>query len=243
MTKQTEVVRKFLMSKSFFENGYEYQFVKFESDGHFGYNIDVNVILPKKGQSYATPIFSVDVQNIIENVCSYLGTSFSYSEKLFVDGSEAVKKGIFISEEKQREIISTIRKELKKIVLRTALGTLSCDVYWKPYKKFYDLNDVYIDFNFDLELSHFKIDGNYVEPNLRIADEVSGTLTNLMYDDDSFREECNNVIYSVMENEIDISSIDDLYYQVRFVIFKLDGFDVSGSGWGNSYDLEPDMFT
>ena len=51
----------------------------------------------------------------------------------------------------------------------------------------------------------------------------------------------NNVIYDVMSDEIDITSIDDLYYQVVFSITKIDGFEVD-SKWGNAYDLEPDMF-
>jgi hypothetical protein len=52
----------------------------------------------------------------------------------------------------------------------------------------------------------------------------------------------NNVAYDAMSNEIDITSIDDLYYQVRFYITKIDGFEVN-KRWGNHYDLEPDMFT
>ena len=63
-----------------------------------------------------------------------------------------------------------------------------------------------------------------------------------MYDTDYLRDKINNVIYDVMSNEIDITSIDDLYYQVRFYVTKIDGFESSG-GWGNHFDLEPDMFT
>jgi hypothetical protein len=63
-----------------------------------------------------------------------------------------------------------------------------------------------------------------------------------MYDTDYLRDELNNIIYEVMENEMDITNIDDLYYQVRFYITKIDGFEVSGR-WGNHFDLEPDMFT
>jgi hypothetical protein len=63
-----------------------------------------------------------------------------------------------------------------------------------------------------------------------------------MFDTDSIREEANNVIYNVMSDEIDIVSVDDLYYQVIYYITKIDGFEVK-RGWGTHYDLVPEMFT
>ena len=86
------------------------------------------------------------------------------------------------------------------------------------------------------------LDSHYVVPNLKNADEVAGAIQNVMYDTEYLRDEINNVIYDVMSDEIDITSIDDLYYQVRFYITKIDGFETKG-GWGNHFDLEPDMFT
>ena len=86
------------------------------------------------------------------------------------------------------------------------------------------------------------IDSHYVVPNLKNADEVAGAITNVMYDTEYLIDELNNIIYEVMDNEMDIANIDDLYYQVRFYITKIDGFEARG-GWGNHFDLEPDMFT
>jgi hypothetical protein len=77
--------------------------------------------------------------------------------------------------------------------------------------------------------------------NLKIADDVAGAILNVMYDTDYLRDEINNVIYDVMADEIDITKVDDLYYQVLFYISKIDGFEVYGR-FGNHYDLEPDMF-
>ena len=108
--------------------------------------------------------------------------------------------------------------------------------------EFYELNDVYIDFNFDIEISHFLLDSHYAVPNLKIADDVAGAILNVMYDTDYLRDEINNVIYNVMGNEIDIMGIDDLYYQARFFIIKMDGFEIIQK-WGNHYDLEDGMFT
>jgi len=62
-----------------------------------------------------------------------------------------------------------------------------------------------------------------------------------MYDNDYFNDLINKVIYEVMDNEMDISSIDDLYYKVVYNIGKFDGMEVNQK-WGDYYDLEPEMF-
>ena len=243
MSNIRKIIQKMLLKEPFYEGGFEYQFIKVTPDSkNLGYDILVNVVLPEKGQSYATPVFSGHIHDILSNMWKYIGSSFSYSEKLLVDGEEPVNKGVFISSEKQREVLFTMRKEIKEVTLRTAIGPLTFDVYWKPMEEFYHLDDVYIDFNFNIEISHFMLDSHYAVPNLKIADDVAGAILNVMYDSDLLRDKINNVIYDVMSNEIDITSIDDLYYQVRFYVTKIDGFESSG-GWGNHFDLEPDMFT
>jgi hypothetical protein len=79
---------------------------------------------------------------------------------------------------------------------------------------------------------------------LKIADDVAGAILNIMYDSDTLRDEINNEIYDAMANEIDIMDIDDLYYQGRFFIVKMDGFEVNGRYSYSDYtDLEPEMFT
>jgi hypothetical protein len=241
--KELKIFRKVLMDHSFNKDGYEYHFLSIELDEKgWAYKIIVNVVLPEKGQSYATPVFSGHIHDILSNIWKYVGSSFSYSEKILVDGKEPVNKGVFISSEKQREVLFAMRREVKEVTLKTAIGPLTFDVYWRPMEEFYYLDDVYIDFNFNIEISHFMLDSHYVVPNLKIADDVAGTILNVMYDTDYLRDEINNVIYDVMGNEINVMGIDDLYYQARFFIIKMDGFEVNGK-YSNYYDLEPEMFT
>ena len=243
MSNIRKIIQKMLLKEPFYEDGFEYQFIKVTPDSkNLGYDILVNVVLPEKGQSYAISVFSGHIHDILSNMWKYIGSSFSYSEKLLVDGEEPVNKGVFISSEKQREVLFTMRKEIKEVTLRTAIGPLTFDVYWKPMEEFYHLDDVYIDFNFNIEISHFMLDSHYAVPNLKIADDVAGAILNVMYDSDLLRDKINNVIYDVMGDEIDITSIDDLYYQARFFIIKIDGFEINQK-WGNHYDLEPEMFT
>ena len=243
MSNIRKIIQKMLLKEPFYEGGFEYQFIKVTPDSkNLGYDILVNVVLPEKGQSYATPVFSGHIHDILSNMWKYIGSSFSYSEKLLVDGKEPVNKGVFISSEKQREVLFTMRKEIKEVTLKTAIGPLTFDVYWRPMEEFYHLDDVYIDFNFNIEISHFMLDSHYAVPNLKVADDVAGAILNVMYDSDLLRDKINNVIYDVMGDEIDIISIDDLYYQARFFIIKMDGFEITQK-WGNHYDLEPEMFT
>ena len=243
MSNIRKIIQKMLLKEPFYEGGFEYQFIKVTPDSkNLGYDILVNVVLPEKGQSYAISVFSGHIHDILSNMWKYIGSSFSYSEKILVDGEEPVNKGVFISSEKQREVLFTMRKEIKEVTLKTAICPLTFDVYWKPMEEFYHLDYEYIDFNFNIEISHFMLDSHYAVPNLKIADDVAGAILNVMYDSDLLRDKINNVIYDVMGDEIDITSIDDLYYQARFFIIKIDGFEINQK-WGNHYDLESNMFT
>ena len=218
-TRDLKIFRKVLMEHSFDKDGYEYHFLSIEPDEKgWSYNIVVNVVLPVKGQSYATPVFSGHIHDILSNLWKYIGVSFSYSEKILVDGKEPLNNSLFISTEKQREVLSTMRKEVNEVTLKTAIGPLTFDVYWKPNEKFYSLEDVYIDFDFDIEIKNFMLDSHYVVPNLKNADEVAGAIQNVMYDTEYLRDEINNVIYDVMSDEIDITSIDDLYNQIKNLV-------------------------
>jgi hypothetical protein len=240
--RELKIFRKVLLDHSFDKDGFEYHFLSIELDEKgWGYNIVVNVVLPVKGQSYATPVLSSHIHDILSNIWKYIGSSFSYSEKILVDGKEPVDGGLFVSAEKQRQVLSTMRNEIKRVTVWTEIGNLTFDVYWKPQQKFYYLDDVYIDFNFDIEIRNFILYDKPVVPNLKIAEDVSGAILNVMYDSDSLRDDINNVIYDVMGDEININDIDDLYYQGKFFITKIDGFEVSRH-WGDHYDLEDGMF-
>jgi hypothetical protein len=242
MSSELKLIRRVLIGNSFNKDGYEYRFLSIDPDQKgWAYDIVVDVTLPKKGQSYATPVFSGHIHDILSNIWKYIGTSFSYSEKILVDGEEPASSGVYISPKKQKEVFFTMVREIDHVKIKTDIGNLSFDVSWKPMKKFYSLDDVYLDFNFNIQISKFILDGSYVKPNLKMADDVAGTILNVMYETDSLRDEINNVIYDVMADEIDVTKVDDLYYQVLFYISKIDGFEVNGR-YSNYYDLKPNMF-
>jgi hypothetical protein len=69
MSQELKIVRKVLMGYSFNKDGYEYRFLSIDPDEkEWSYNIVVDVTLPKKGQSYATPVFSGHIHDILSNI-------------------------------------------------------------------------------------------------------------------------------------------------------------------------------
>jgi hypothetical protein len=244
MSNLSKIAKKVLMSQSFFEDGYEYQFVKVELDeDNLSFNITVNVILPKKGQSYATAVFSNGIYKILDNIWGYIGSSFSYSEHILVDGEEPVKSGIYISPEKQNQLLFEIRKRIKRAdIITNNKNVLSFDVHWiRNDKEFYRFHDVYVHFYFFIDLSNFKLNDKRVIPNLEFADEIAGVVSDNLYDDDSFRSRVDDVMYSVMKDEIDLHNIDDMYLEGLWHVRKLDGMEVFPSFRGQ--DVTDKMFT
>ena len=52
MNRTASIVKKFLMSQPFFEDGFEYQFISVEPDSDWAIKFTANVLLPKKGHLY-----------------------------------------------------------------------------------------------------------------------------------------------------------------------------------------------
>ena len=244
MSNLSKITKKVLMSQPFFEDGYEYQFVSVEEDEEFdgAFNLTINVILPKKGQSYCTMVFSNHIHQILNNLWGYIGSSFSYSENILVDGEEPTENGVYISPEKQSMVLSSIRKKFKRAQIKTKENYLSFDIFWnKDDRDFYELNDVYIDFNFLIQLSNFEINGKRVTPSLKLSDEIAGVISDELYDNDSFRSNIDDTLYTVLLDEINTHNIDDLYVQGRWLITKIDGWEVFPKGW--VVDITDEMFT
>lgn len=244
MSNISKIAKKVLMSQSFFEDGYEYQFVSVEEDEEFdgAFDLTINVILPKKGQSYCTIVFSNHIHQILDNLWGYIGSSFSYSETILVDGEEPTENGVYISPEKESEVLSSIRKKFKRAQIKTKENYLSFDIFWnKDDRDFYELNDVYIDFNFLIQLSNFEINGKRVTPSLKLSDEIAGVISDELYDNDSFRSNIDDTLYTVLLDEINTHNIDDLYVQGRWLITKIDGWEVFPKGW--VVDITDEMFT
>jgi len=241
-SKYGNIIKKYLLNNSFYESGFKYDFLNVEFNEKIFY-FTINVTLPKDGQSYATPKFSHDIGNILDNFSKYLQTSIPYLEKILVDGKEPVKGGLFISNKKQQEILTAVRENIKRITIKTEIGMLSYDVQWREPDngKFYRLDDnSYIDFYFFIKLSNFSLKGKSVNPNLDIIDDIAGSINDEMHETDSVKIKIENIILDVLENELEIVNGDDIFVVPLWYISHIDGLEVNTNV--AHFDFGPETF-
>jgi hypothetical protein len=84
------------------------------------------------------------------------------------------------------------------------------------------------------------LDGKSVNPNLDMIDEIAGVTSDLMYESDSVKLKIEDIIYNVVENEIEIIKVNDLYIQALWYIQQIDGIEVIPRM--NHFNFEPEMF-
>ena len=238
----SKIIKKVLLNQSFFEEGYEYQFIGVEigEDG-VSYNLTINVILPKKSQSYVITVFSYHIHMILSNLWKYINDSFSYSEQILIDGKEPIKGGVYISREKQDKILTNLRNQVNSADIKLKNNYLSFNISWNPQsEKSYTLDDVYIDFYYYIGLSNFKIGDKKVIPNLEYANKIAGVISDSLFDDDNFKNKVDDIIYTTMRDEVDLTKIDEVYFNGVWRIIKIDGWEVS-SEFG--YNIDDNSFT
>ena len=238
-----KVVKKFLIGNTFDVNGFIYRFLSVEHLEFFSkttFKFTVNVDTPIVGQSYAVAKFDLDIERILMNLWKYFGMQFSYSiEKILVNGKPKNNNDVYISEEKQKELITTLNREIPEFVTTVQWmdserpSNLSCNVSFRPQKEyFYSLEDVNIQFYFDLHLRNFQENGKPFNPNMDKIDDLGAAMTEIINDRDGFRNRCDEIIYNVLEPEMRIGDVDELYYNSSYIVSKIDGMDTSRNSWG-----------
>jgi hypothetical protein len=238
----SKVIKKVLLNQSFFEEGNEYQFIGVEigKDG-VSYDLTINVILPKKGQSYVTKVFSYHIHKILSNLWNYINDSFQYSEHFLIDGKEPIKGGVYITTEKQNKILTNLRNQVTSTEIKLKNNYLSFNISWKPQsEQSYTLEDVYIDFYYYISLSNFKFGNKKVIPNLEIGDKIAGVISDSLFDDDNFKEKVDDIIYTTMYDEVNLTKIDEVYFNGIWRIIKIDGWEVSPN---YGYNIDDNSFT
>jgi hypothetical protein len=246
MSDLSNVLKKMLMSHPFLEDGCEYHFIKIKLDetGFIPiYDVTINVILPKKNQSYAIPVFESHIDDIIDNISKYLDATISINAHILVNGKQPVKGGVYISPEKEQKVLKKIQQRIQTAELITnKTNWLKFNIHWEPSDGYFsNFDGDYITFYFYLKLSNFKINGKTVSPNLDMIDELAGVVSDMMYDSDRFKDEVENILYSTLRDEINLLKIDDLYVQPLWYVKSIDGLDVHPTA--NHFDINDEMFT
>lgn len=241
MDKKIEnIIKRFLTENEFEIDGNKIKFLyvePYDLQSKMLIKFGVDITLPIKDQSYALPKFSKDVEGILQNLWRYLGVPFSYSqEKMLINGEPPIDL-VYISPQKQKEILFKLNEEHDRYSIREKDLQFSFNIAFKSAKDYlYKLSDVQIEFYFAMTCSSFTGKNNTpINPNLNLIDELGEAISENMNDRDAFRNDVEDVIYNALESELKISDAD-LYYNAMFYVDKIDGMKTLGSSWGSNLD-------
>ena len=246
MNQILKFAKKFLMSEPFYNDGFEYQIISVEDDSYNAIKFTVNVLLPKKGQSFVVEKFSYDIRDIIEDMSKFLGQGVSYSEKILVEGKEAPK--LYINPEDCDEIIKALNENVKHVVMSNDrdVSSVRTNISFSPNKdrdKFYLIDDhQYIDIFLKYSISNFEYNDVPVNVNLKKIDEFAEVFNEKLQNSERFRMKLDDIIYRVLEPSFHIEFIE-VYYNAQYWINKVDGIEVHSTGSGYTTDFSEDMFT
>jgi hypothetical protein len=247
MNRTASIVKKFLMSQPFFEDGFEYQFISVEPDEDWAIKFTVNVLLPKKGQSFVVEKFSHDIASIIENASKYIGEGISYTENILIEGKPIPENGVYINVEDSNEIIRSLNENVRQVTLSNNKDVSDVRARISFYRnkdrdKFYLMDShQYIDFFIIYDIGRIEYNNTPVRISEKMFDDFGEVFNEKLQNSNRFRDELQDIIYSVLEPSIKINNID-VFINAQYWINKIDGMEALSTG--NSYKTEfiPEMF-
>jgi hypothetical protein len=236
------------MSQPFFQDGFEYQFISVEPDEDWAIKFTVNVLLPKKGQSFVVEKFSYDIADIIENVSKYISEGISYTENILIEGRPIPESGIYINPEDCDEIIRSLNENVKQVTLSNDkdVSDVRAKISFsrnKERNKFYLMDaHQYIDFYLIYNIGRIEYNGMPVRINEKSFDEFGEVFNEKLQYSNRFRDTLQDIIYTVLEPSIKIKNIE-VFINVQYWINKIDGMEVLSDGNSTKYDFVPEMFS
>ena len=224
MLPAVKFATKFLKGETFTVDGFEYQFISVQPQEDWAINIIVNVLLPKKGQSFVVRKFDYDISAIVANFMEYFGSSVSYNLKILVDGRPSPERGVYINKEDQDEIINSLNGNMSNLSIsyRTTESftyRIKGDLYWeKGDGKFHqDSIDEAIDFYFYYNVSTISVNNSELDVKPSKINEFASTLNNKLQDNDNFRDKVVDILYRVLEPSIQIEKLEVYLYANYFL--------------------------
>lgn len=247
MSNIIKFVKKFLMSEPFYEDGFEYQFISVEPDEDLAIKFIVNVILPKRGQSFVVNKFSDDISDIIENASKYIGNGISYRERILVEGKPFPEEGLYINDEDCDEIIRALNENVKYVRVSNDrdISSVRANISFsrnKERKKFYLMDaHQFIDIFLKYNISNFEYNDVPVNVNLKTIDDFAEVFNEKLQNSDMFRDKLQDIIYRVLEPSFHIEFLE-VYYNAQYWIDKVEGIEVHSTGNSFTTDFTPEMF-
>lgn len=247
MNRIVPIAKKFLMSEPFFKDGFEYQFISVEPDSDWAIKFTVNVLLPKKGQSFVVDKFSYDIGDIIENASRYIGESISYTENILVEGKHIPENGVYINPEDCDEIIRSLNENVRQVTLSNNkdVSDVRARISFsrnKDRNKFYTMDShQYIDFYLIYNIGRIEYNNTPVRISEKMFDDFGEVFNEKLQDSTRFRDMLQDIIYTVLEPSIKIGYVD-IFINAQYWIHKIDGMEVLVYGNSTNYDFIPEMF-
>lgn len=232
--KRIRVVKKFLQSKIWEYDGFIYEFIDvIEVEGYITFIVNVKTYKPN--QSYVKDVLSQKIEEILESVSKYFGGNEStpfggYGRRIYVNGRPSLE--IYINGKKQEEIL---------MALNNGAGKFDFEVNDKKYKDSFDFKklEAYIKYSFSstrfsvggndvsffltLNIYNLKLDNTY----LKVSEDIFDDARYYMYDCfeyTDFYSDIADIIWTVVEPEIKLSSSPDMYITCSTKIEKINGF-------------------
>jgi len=250
MSERGQILRflkKYFQSDVFEKDGFIFEFIRVEIEENFmgAYKLLVNVVLPNPNQSYIVTVFEEMVTEIIKGAFDFLGTPFSYSITITVDGKELFSDTyMFIKEDSLVTILENCNKKFGRIGIVVDLGqgekslTFDCKFGWE--KTPYEILQENCEFNFKMHLSNFELDYQNVIPNPEKINIVAGTLRTILVERDWFTPVIEDMIYAEIIPDTRIDKTDDIYAVAVLNIDSMNGKQVKQKD--EFFIIQPDDF-
>jgi hypothetical protein len=237
-----KLINKLYVGKRIKRGLFEYEFISSSID-FYDYdrvNIKVNVITPKKGQSYFRGVFKNEIKEMISKVEPFIGKNL-YNLHLYVNGEEC--EDVFISNEDERKIFEKLSKIDQINVFSNNIKLKSKISFKKPKNQpFYQYHSDGPEITLYYEIYDIIVNDEKPGPNFgkdsKKLDILSVNITNLLNESDRFGDDVTEIIIQTLEPSMRLLETDDFYYSVFYYLDKIDGIKTADNVWGDfTYDL------
>lgn len=237
-----KLINKLFVGKTIKKDIFSYEFISSSINSYdIGWmDIKINVITPKKGQSYFKGVFITDVKEIISKVETFIGKKL-YNLYFYVDGHDC--EDVFISNEDERKIFENLSKIDKINIFDNNIRFKSKVSFKKPTNyPWYQNSQEGPEISFNYDIYDIRVNGEIPGPNFGKDDKklsiLSQHINELLMDSDRFRDEVSESVINVLEPSMRILDDYDTYYSIYYYIDKIDGIKPSDNVWGDfTYDL------
>ena len=239
-----KLINKLFVGKTIKKDRFSYEFISSSVNSDYNrLNIQINVITPKKGQSYFKGVLENDVREIIsKNIEPFIGKTL-YNLYFYVNGHDC--EDVFISDEDKRKIFENLSKINEISILNNNIKFKAKVSFKEPknypwYKESYEGPIITFSYDiYDIRVNGERPGPNFGKDNKKI-DILAQNINELLMDSERFREDVEETVIVVLEPSMRILDGDDMYYTAYYYIDKIDGIKTADNVWG---DFDYDLFT